>query len=78
MSGESSDVSGDTVSSWKEAIPEIATGYSPSDNGTLMKQAVFGMHYLKKALEEKVRSVAGANRRLFKWTGESMTYGCTL
>ncbi len=31
ISGESVDVSGDTVLSWKERLPEIVAGYAPKD-----------------------------------------------
>ena len=57
VSGESGDVSGDTVSSWREGFQRSSLVILQVIYGTLMKQAVFDVHYLRKALEEKVRSV---------------------
>ena len=51
ITGESGDVSGETVDSWKERIPELLQGYSCTDMRILMKQHVFGGLYLTMALE---------------------------
>ena len=53
--GESGDVSGDTVTSWQQYLPEILSGYSKV--GILMKLAAFGRLCLQKDLHRKLSSV---------------------
>jgi len=54
ISGESGDVRGETVSSWKERLPEIVVGYEAKDVWNLDET---GMHYLKRGLERNTKNV---------------------
>ena len=51
VSGESGDVSGATVDSWKERLPHILEGY-----GILMKQDAFGELYQTKVLANELKN----------------------
>ena len=44
--GESGDVQGDTVKSWKEKLPEITSGYTRMTYGTWRKLVYFGKFFL--------------------------------
>lgn len=57
FSGESGDVRGDTVQSWKERLPELLHGFKKKNFGTLMRQDAFGKPYLTVGLDKKERSV---------------------
>ena len=52
ISGESGDVNGDTVLSWKERLPEIVAGYAPRDVWNIDETGC-----LWRALARKVSSV---------------------
>ena len=59
ISGESGEVSGLTVDSWKERLPEIVQGYSSEDvcNLESTKRGSSGRHFLTRALDRRSRSV---------------------
>ena len=50
--GESGDVSGDTVTSWKERLPEILSATQKQIFGILMKLAAFGRLCLQRIWTE--------------------------
>lgn len=58
--GESGEVKGETVESWKERLPEILQGYRA---GIWTKQVVFGRHYLTKALGKKEKPAKVASNQ---------------
>ena len=54
ITGESGDVSGDTVTSWKESLPEILRGYDEEKIFLIyMKQVVSGRHCQTVVLVKK-------------------------
>ena len=55
--GESGHVSGDTVTSWKEHLPESSQATQKQIFGILMKLAAFGRLCLQKDLDRKLSSV---------------------
>ena len=48
--GESGDVQGISIDSWKEQLPEIVEGYAVNN---IWNMEFFGRHYLIKDLEEE-------------------------
>ena len=57
MDGESGGVRGETMSSWKEQLPEIVAGYEAKDGWNFNEAGCFGEHCLKRNLERKARNV---------------------
>ena len=62
VSGESGDVSGDTVSSWRERIPEIVAGYSPSDIWNIDEKGCFWRALPEKGFGRKGQECKGGKK----------------
>ena len=65
--GESADVSGETVESWRERLPEYYTDIQLTISGIWMKPGAFGVHFRSMGLEKRghcVREVRRQNRGL--------------
>ena len=58
--GESADVQGDTVTSWKERLPEIVSGYAQRDIWNL--DDYFGNLFRIKGLRRKLASAREGRR----------------
>ena len=56
VSGESGDVSGTTISSWKERLPEIIAGYTPRDVWNIDETGCFWCALPEKGFGRRVRS----------------------
>ena len=61
-SGESGDVSGSTVSSWKERLPEIVQMYRSEDVWSLDKSGVFWQALPDKGFGQRVRQCKGEKK----------------
>ena len=57
VSGESGDVSGETISSWKEWLPELLQGYKAEDIFNLDETGCFGGPCPKVDLKKGERSI---------------------
>ena len=62
ISGESSDVSGSTVSSWKERLTEIIEGYGIDDVWNLDETGVFWQALADKGFGRRVRQCKGGKK----------------
>ena len=62
ISGESGDVSGSTVSSWKERLPEIIEGYGIDDIWNLDETGVFWQALPDKGFGQRVRQCKGGKK----------------
>ena len=62
VSGECGDVRGETVSSWKERIPEIVTGYTPSNIWNLDETGCFWRALPEKGFGEKSKACHGGKK----------------
>ena len=62
ISGESGDVSGLTVDSWKERLPEIMQGYSSDNIWNLDESGVFWKALPDKGFGQKVKECKGGKR----------------
>ena len=61
--GESGEVSGETVDSWKERLPELLEGYSSKTYTILTRLDVFGVHCPKLDLELRALSAMVGKRQ---------------
>lgn len=68
ISGESGDVSGATVSSWKERLPEILRGYSKKDVYNLDETACFWRALPATGFGEKGKKCAGGKKSKQRFT----------
>ena len=62
ISGESGDVSGSTVSSWKERLPEIVEGYRIDDVRNLDESGVFWQALPDKGFGQRLRQCKGGKK----------------
>ena len=62
ISGESGEVSGLTVDSWKERLPEIVQGYSSEDVWNLNETGVFWKALPDKGFGQKVKECKGGKK----------------
>ena len=60
--GESGDVSGDTVTSWKERLPEILSGYSKPDIWNLDETGCFWKALPTKGFGQKAQQCKGGKQ----------------
>ena len=58
ISGESDEVSGETVSSWKERLPEIVGNYSNEDIWNLDESGVFWQALPDSGFSQKREAVS--------------------
>ena len=56
---ESGDVAGETITSWKERIPELLRGIQPRMYGTKTKLGVFSVLCQSKVLGGRVQNAKG-------------------
>ena len=68
ISGESGDVSGDTVDSWKERVPEIVEGYQVEDVWNLDESGVFWKALPDKGFGERVKQCKGGKKSKQRFT----------
>ncbi len=62
ISGESGNVSGETILSWKERIPEIVGGYAPSDIWNLDETGCFWRALPEKGFGKKTQQCQGGKK----------------
>ena len=62
ISGESGDVSGVTVASWKERLPDIVAGYGSEDIWNLDESGVFWQALPDKGFGQRVRQCKGGKK----------------
>ena len=62
VSGESGDVSGLTVSSWKERLPEIVKGYEPDDIWNMDESGVFWRALPENGFGQKGKQCKGGKK----------------
>ena len=62
VSGESGDVSGDTISSWKERLPEIIAGYAPRDIWNIDETGCFWRALPEKGFGRKGQECKGGKK----------------
>ena len=62
VSGESGDVSGLTVSSWKERLPEIVKGYEPDDIWNMDESGVFWQALPENGFGQKGKQCKGGKK----------------
>ena len=62
ISGESGDVSGVTVASWKERLPDIVPGYGSEDIWNLDESGVFWQALPDKGFGQRVRQCKGGKK----------------
>jgi len=62
VSGESGDVRGETVSSWKEWLPEIVVGYEAKDVWNLDETGCFWSAIPEKGFGEKDKGCKGGKK----------------
>ena len=62
ISGESGDVSGVTVASWKERLPEIVAGYGSEDIWNLDESGVLWQALPDKGFGQRVRQCKGGKK----------------
>ena len=68
VSGESGDVSGLTVDSWKERLPEMVQGYSSEDVWNLDESGVFWKALPDKGFGQKVKECKGGKKDKQRFT----------
>ena len=68
ISGESGDVSGATVKSWKERLPEILRGYSKKDVYNLDETGCFWRALPTSGFGEKGKKCAGGKQKKQRFT----------
>ena len=62
ISGESSDVRGDTVQSWKERLPELLRGFSREDIWNLDETGCFWKALPDRGFGEKGKQCKGGKK----------------
>ena len=62
VSGESGDVSGTTISSWKERLPEIIAGYTPRDVWNIDETGCFWRALPEKGFGKKGQECKGGKK----------------
>ena len=62
ITGESGDVSGSTLSSWKERLPEIVQMYRSEDVWNLDESGVFWQALPDKGFGQRVRQCKGGEK----------------
>ena len=62
ISGESGDVSGETVDSWKERLPELLEGYEPSNIWNLDETGCFWKALPEKGFGQKKKDCKGGKK----------------
>ena len=62
ISGESGEVSGKTVESWKEHLPEIVEGYKAEDIWNMEESGCFWKALPDKGLAQKGKSCKGSKK----------------
>ena len=62
VSGESGDVSGATVDSWKERLPDILQGYSAEDIWNLDETGCFWRALPDKGFNQRVKARKGGKQ----------------
>ena len=62
VSGESGDVSGTTISSWKERLPEVIAGYTPRDVWNIDKIGCFWRTLPEKGFGKKGQECKGGKK----------------
>ena len=62
MSGESGDVSGATVDSWKERLPDIVHGYSADDIWNLDETGCFWRALPDKGFNQRAKDCKGGKQ----------------
>ena len=68
VSGESGDVSGATVDSWKEQLPEVLQGYAKRDIWNLDETGVFWKALPERGFVQKGRSCKGGKKSKQRFT----------
>ena len=68
ISGESGDVSGDMITSWKERLPEILSGYSKADIWNLDETGCFWKALPTKGFCEKAQQCKGGKKSKLRVT----------
>jgi len=68
VSGESGDVSGATVDSWKERLPEVLQGYAKRDIWNLDETGVFWKALPERGFVQKGRSCKGGKKSKQRFT----------
>ena len=68
ISGESGYVSGDTVDSWKQRLPEIVKGYSTEDVWNLDESGVYWRTLPDKGFGQRVKECKGGKKSKHRFT----------
>lgn len=63
VSGDSGDIAGETISSWKERLPELLQGYKAEDIFHLNKTGCFWRALPESGFEEKGKKHFGGKKR---------------